>query len=244
MNKLSNEKPHLGFWLLALLCVCNASSLAQTLPLFTSKTYANDWLIAAPSARAQLTRNQAGNELILTNGLIARHIRIAPNAATVAFDNLVTGESLLRAVAPEAWLEIDGQPYAIGGLTGQLNLAYLRREWLDAMKADASAFQFDRYEVGQPETRLTWKRVRPAANADWPPKGVALTLWFKPPASAPLKDIRVAVHYELYDGLPVLSKWVTVQNDGAQTVRLNRFKSELLRVLVEHVTAPSSDQAA
>lgn len=217
-------------------------AVAQTRPLFTAKAATSDWLIAAPTARAQLTRNQAGNELVLTNGLIARHIRIAPNAATVAFDNLVTGEALLRAVAPEAWLEINGQPYAIGGLIGQPNLAYLRREWLDTLKADVNAFQFDRYEIGQPETRLTWKRVRPAINSDWPPKGVALTLWFKPPASAPLKDLRVAVHYELYDGLPVLSKWVTVHNDGAQTARLNRFKSELLRVVeTESHVDPSLD---
>lgn len=43
-----------------------------------------------------------------------------------------------------------------------------------------------------------------------------------------LKSIEVSVHYELYDNLPVFSKWVTVHNLSGQTVQLNRFKSEIL----------------
>ncbi|TVP99730.1 MAG: hypothetical protein EA359_16705 [Balneolaceae bacterium] len=45
-----------------------------------------------------------------------------------------------------------------------------------------------------------------------------------------LKDIVVNVHYELYDGLPVFCKWITVENDSEKTVVLNSFKSEILAV--------------
>jgi hypothetical protein len=38
----------------------------------------------------------------LTNGLVERRFRLSPNAATVGFENLMTGESLLRGVKPEA----------------------------------------------------------------------------------------------------------------------------------------------
>lgn len=42
------------------------------------------------------------------------------------------------------------------------------------------------------------------------------------------KDIRVSVHYELYDGLPCYSKWLTIYNGESQPVRLNRFSSDWL----------------
>ncbi len=198
-----------------------------------------DWLLGRVSARAELHHDKIRNELILTNGLIARKIRLAPNAATVAFDNLVTGEGLLRAVAPEAEVEINGQRYAVGGLIGQPNLAYLRRDWLGRMHADPNAFQFERYETGQPLERMPWRRLRHGSQEAWPPRGKALTLWF---TNRALPDVRVAVHYELYDGLPLLGKWLTIHNQGSQSIRLNSFKSEVLRVVeVESQVDPSPE---
>jgi hypothetical protein len=38
----------------------------------------------------------------------------------------------------------------------------------------------------------------------------------------------VEVHYELYDGLPLVSKWIVVRNGTARAVRLNSFVSEIL----------------
>lgn len=45
-----------------------------------------------------------------------------------------------------------------------------------------------------------------------------------------LKDIEVNVHYELYDGLPVFCKWITLENKSAKNIVLNTFKSEILAV--------------
>lgn len=44
----------------------------------------------------------------MTNGLIRRVWRLTPDAATVAFDDMMTGASLIRGVRPEAELELDG----------------------------------------------------------------------------------------------------------------------------------------
>ncbi len=56
----------------------------------------------------------------------------------------------------------------------------------------------------------------------------------KDPAAKPVPrgDLPgIDVHYELYDGIPVFSKWLVVRNDtGAATVRVNRFVSEELRL--------------
>ncbi len=198
------------------------------LVLFSGRVEKADWLLGGADVRAEVNRSVDGKEITLSNGLVRRTIRIAPNAATVALDNLVSGESMLRAVAPEAVIELDGKSYSVGGLTGQPNLAYLKSEWLDAMKSDPDSFQFERYETGKPEERMVWKRSRHSADSSWPPAGVKLSLWFKSPN---LPGIRVAVHYELYDGVPLIAKWITVRNETGRPVRLNRFKSEVLRVV-------------
>src|SRR4051812_27387963 len=89
-----------------------------------------DWLIDPSQFKAQITMSQNGREVEMNNGLVRRVIRLEPNAATVALDNLVTGESLLRGVKPEAVVEIDGKRFEIGGLKGQRNYAFLRPEWI------------------------------------------------------------------------------------------------------------------
>ena len=45
-----------------------------------------------------------------------------------------------------------------------------------------------------------------------------------------LKGIEVEVHYELYDGMPLISKWIKVLNHSPREVRINTFKSEILAV--------------
>ena len=47
------------------------------------------------------------------------------------------------------------------------------------------------------------------------------------------RDLRVSVHYELYDGIPVMSKWISVENRSEQPVVVDHFTSEQLAI-VEH----------
>ncbi|MEY2789581.1 MAG: hypothetical protein RLZZ34_2724, partial [Verrucomicrobiota bacterium] len=82
-----------------------------------------DWLIDPSPYRAQVQVGRDRPEVILDNGLLRRVIRIAPNAATVALEHRVTGESLIRGVKPEALVEIDGRRLEVGGLQGQPNYA-------------------------------------------------------------------------------------------------------------------------
>jgi hypothetical protein len=200
-----------------------------------------DWLIQPPKAKAGVYRSADGKELALDNGLIRRVFRLLPNAAAVAFDNAVTGEALLRAVKPEALLELDGARYDIGGLTGQPDLAYLRPDWLDVLRGDPNAFQYAGFTTGRTTARFAWKRVRHAADLPWPPPGAALTLHFTPPQDR-LPGVSVEVHYELYDGLPLLSKWLTIRNAGAKPVRLNRFTAEILGMVERDSIVDQADR--
>lgn len=45
-----------------------------------------------------------------------------------------------------------------------------------------------------------------------------------------LQGLTVKVHYELYDGLPLLGKWVSVENNSGQQIIVNNIKSEHLAV--------------
>jgi len=45
-----------------------------------------------------------------------------------------------------------------------------------------------------------------------------------------MKNIRVQVHYDLYDDMPIFSKWITVQNQSDREIVVNSFKSEQLAV--------------
>lgn len=199
--------------------------------------YGADWLIQAPKERSTVRRSADGRQVTMTNGLIRRVWRLDPAAASVAFDDLTTGASLIRGVKPEAELVLDGQSYDVGGLTGQEEWAYLRPEWLDRLKPNPAAFRFTRMESGVTKERFPWKRAAYSGNQPWPPPGASMTLHFE---HDKLPGIRVSVHYEMYDGLPVISKWLTIRNESGRPVRLNRFVSEVLAVvepesLVENV---------
>src|SRR6476646_3092554 len=94
-------------------CVCGIlkihaaelSSLPE-LPAGHLKQPAADWLLVNGGFKAGLYRSKNNKELILSNGLLRRHFRLSPNAATVALDCVSTGESLLRSVRPEAVLQL------------------------------------------------------------------------------------------------------------------------------------------
>ena len=145
-----------------------------------------DYLVTVPKRKADVYRSKDGRDLILDNGLIRRVWRVDPNGACVAFDNLMTGQSMLRSVRPEARVTINGVAVDVGGLVGQPNHAYLTPEWLNAMNADPKAMRLSSIEVGEPAERLAWGRRRHAApDAVWPPQGVYLRMDYEMP---PLED--------------------------------------------------------
>ena len=92
------------------------STNLDILPALTDELAApvkGDWLVAAD--RKSGVYRSGPKEITMTNGLISRRFRLLPNAATVGFDNLMTGSAILRGVKPEAMLELDGVKYALGG---------------------------------------------------------------------------------------------------------------------------------
>ncbi len=209
-----------------------------------------DWLLEKAASPAQVYRTSEGY-LVLSNGLVSRTFSVAPNGATIGLEHLQTGESFLRSIRPEAEVQINGITFQVGGLTGQPIHNYLLPEWIPAMKADPLSFKLTGYRVENTKERFSWQKRAGWMSKDlpWPAPGKELIFTYgldpdalesvkkmvshKPgPAVDPgyLKDIAIIVHYELYDGLPVFCKWITVENKSGRAIEVNTFKSEILAV--------------
>ena len=198
----------------------------------------NDWLIEG-EFKAQIVTDSQKKAIVLDNGLIRRTISLTLGT-TIGFENLMTGETIIRAVQPEGSIAIDGATYKIGGAIGQPNKAYLTPEWLANLNADPKALKHIGHEIGEPKERIHWKRIRNhEPNATWPPKGKYLRLDYKLPNLDKENTPKVSVHFELYDNMPVLMKWLTVENPTSKKINIDRFNAETLSV-VEHVNQVES----
>jgi len=208
--------------------------------------HSSDWLIDNTVYRSAVAESADGKELKITNGLIERTFRIRPNFSTVGINNLVTGQSYIRAVRPEAAIVVNGERYAVGGFVGQPIQNYLLDEWIDTMRSDARAFQYVKHTLGDIKPRMDWK-VRKEWIADdvrWPPRGKELVVEFRAGEASRVPSIRhvaVMVHYEIYDGLPLICKWITVENHAAHDIMLDRCISEIVAAVEGESTV--EDQA-
>ncbi|UCF16924.1 MAG: hypothetical protein JSW59_05585, partial [Phycisphaerales bacterium] len=200
-----------------------------------------DWLVTQVEQPVQINKTLGGKEIVISNGLISRTFRLQPDAATVGYDNLMTGESIIRGIKPEATVELDGRKYDIGGLDGQIEYGYLRASKVDSFTANPDAFRFRSYETGDIKERFGWKRKRYSSESAWPPPGKSLTLHFEPPAGK-LKGLTLAIHYEMFQGVPLLAKWLTVSNKNDRPVRLNTFTSEILAAVEYESLVGEPDQ--
>ncbi len=139
-----------------------------------------DWLIK-PVVQKSVVYRTPENYLAFSNGLITRTFSIAPNVATIGLDNIVTGESLVRAASPEAIIWIKGKEIRVGGLIGQPIGNYLLPTWLKDMKADPKSMKLVSWETSPNKTRFDWKQRKEwiSQNVDWQPKGTELTFTYK-----------------------------------------------------------------
>ncbi len=217
----------------------------------------SDWLVEPTVRTAGVYRGERPGELVLDNGLVRRTFLIAPNLACVELRQLQNGEALLRSIRPECQVRINDQNFDVGGLVGQPLGNFLRSEWYPHLKNDPAAFQFADFSVRPIQPRFAWKQ-RPewmANDVAWPPKGVEVQFKFNAPLQANanperttlfedrLSGVSVVVHYEIYDGLPLLCKWFTLQNNTGQSIHINSFTSEILACTeassqVEDLAAP------
>lgn len=188
-----------------------------------------DWLIHPVTTKA--TVQQQGKYLELTNGLLKRVFYMGPNLACIDYTNLSAGQQLLRSVEPEAKITINQQAYAIGGLRGQKEKAYFVKGSETELTAGPTDFIFRDYTVTALKPFINWKPGTWLTNAHQPTgKEIQFTFVSALPA---LQGISIVVHYVLYDGIPLVAKWVSVHNQSTNTIVVNRVVNEVLGLVEE-----------
>lgn len=216
-------------------------------PRLTIPRYEDDWLIAPPQVKSSLcTRLNADGSatLVLANGLISRKFHLSQNLVCCSLRREDTGDEFLRSVKPEATVTIQGKRIPVGGLvfpnmaTGHKGQGrskfvanYFLEDWLDEMVNDPDAFRIAGINVSEPQAWLEWapmaKQPVPAA---WPPKGLHLAMRYEAPDTLlHLKGLTITVHYEIYDGIPVIGKCLSFASKD-QPITLERTLIEELAV--------------
>ncbi|MCY3002443.1 MAG: alpha-galactosidase [Planctomycetota bacterium] len=179
-----------------------------------------DWLLHQADAKAQVWASDA-RTVVLSNGLVARTFVVEPDVACIGFDDLVSERALLRAIEPEARAVVDGVEVRVGGLLSNADRAYLRPADVAKLALDPAAAHCTAVRVSAIPAPFEWKRVRHSAELPWPPPGQRLTFVFE-------GALTVEVHYDLHDGLPLVSKSVEVTNSSEKPVRLDTLEVERL----------------
>lgn len=229
----------LTFLFCCILFETNAQNLPIWKPDLENKEPA-DWLVQPVTEKAEIFKSPDGKDIVLYNGLLKRTFRITPDLACVDFKNLSNDQQLLRAVKAEARITINGKNYNVGGLYGQKENAYLLPEWVDKLKTSDSAFHYTKYTIQEIKSYLNWKTSMWTGNRK---NATGKTISFYYASSlAGLKGLEVVVHYSLYDGIPLISKWVTIQNNTGSGITINQVVNEILAVVEEESAVVGTPQ--
>lgn len=190
-----------------------------------------DWLVSPIKQQAVIYKSSDEKDIILYNGLVKRIFRLSPNLACIDYKNMSNGQQLLRAVKPEARITIDGKNYNIGGLYGQKENAYLMPEWINGLTKEENDFQFVSYDIKNISPFINWTCKTWAMNKKQP-TGKIISFHFKA-GSPELSNLFVTVNYELYDGIPLLIKWLSIENLSNKFFKIDRVVNEILAFVEE-----------
>lgn len=197
-----------------------------------------DWLISPPATKATVQvlpgKDNQTAQIMLANGLISRtFLVIDGNLGCISLRRSDKPLEFVRAIKPEVRVRIDGVGWTeIGGLTGAPDYAFITPSWLENLKSKSGVFRFTGMSVGATVKPYEWQPKCNAQATPWPAAGRRVTFHFAPPvgAAAPLKDLTVDVHYEIYEGLPVIMKTFTLHNRAEKDVVVTQFEGEHLAV--------------
>ena len=189
----------------------------------------SDWLIVPIQKKASI--HFQNHQILLDNGLVQRSFIVDPNLSCISYKNLTNGQELIRSIEPEARIVINSIAYNIGGLSGQKEKAYLKMDVEKFLHKNDSDFVFTKYYITDIKPFIYWKPKTWLTNPHQA-TGKELTLEFISNLKA-LQNVLVKVHYELYDGVPLITKWISVENNSQYSIKINRVVNEVLGLVEE-----------
>lgn len=218
--------------ILALILLAPFVIYSQQLPTWnpqSDKLTTTDWLVKPVAIKAGAYQSADKKDLIFYNGLVKRTFRLSPNVACTDFKNMSNGQQLLRAIKPEARITINGTGYNIGGLYGQKENAYLLPEWIDDFKTSENDFFFVSYSISDLKPFLN-RKTKAWTFSKKQPAGKVLSFLYK---SKAIENVIIRVNYELYDGIPLVVKWISVENASNNTITIGNIVNESLALVEE-----------
>ncbi len=205
------------------------------------KETTTDWLVSSIPQKAGVWKSKDGKDLVLYNGLVKRVFRIMPNVVCYDYKNMSTGQQLLRSVKAEASIIINGKAYNAGGLYGQKENAYILPGWLDQFSAHPEDFQYTGYSVSDIKPYVNWKPGAWWSSRTTQPSGKTLTFSYQSNI-ADLKGLLLKINYEIYDNIPLIVKWLNIENNGTASFKLDRVVNEILGLVEEESAVVGSPE--
>ncbi|MFO0044513.1 MAG: alpha-galactosidase [Armatimonadota bacterium] len=160
--------------------------------------------------------------IVLSNGLVERRIHLNKFVGTYSMQRLDSKTEYLRSVEPEAKLVIGGKEVWLGGTTPVPNRAFFQEEWIASLQPSPLSLPFLGQELVPCKAHVPFKPIK---GQSWPPHGKAVLLKFGN------TSLSATIRYEIYDGLPVVSKEVEVKNLAPTPVRVDQVISERLAMV-------------
>ena len=197
-----------------------------------------DWLI--DPRKFKTIYLEENNRLRLTNGLIQRDFTFEPNFGTIDFYSVEDDSSLLRAFSPEAQIIVgtENQNYSItvGGFNASISRSYLNRTNLELLNYSGIVFKYQSHQISNITSDIKYSPRRGApSSVVYPPLGIHLNVSLVLASNdinipSVIHDIIVHVHYQIYDNVPLVSKWLTVANTGSEDIKITVTKVDELQV--------------
>lgn len=197
----------------------------------------NDWLLFQKSNPAELITS-SDNELMISNGLVQRSFYLAPNLVCYDFKNLMNGEQLLRSVLPEATVMIDGKEYAVGGKLDLPEKGYFLKEWLKNLERGENNFQYQSYTVSEITPHFPTK-IAYWTGKPLPANGIKVSFTY---SHKDLEGLNLKVHYEIFDNIPLISKYLTMENEGKNDYKIDQVTHEMLAIVEEESAVVGSTE--
>ena len=141
--------------------------------------------------------------LIFENGLIRRELSLKDNS-TVSLFNIAKNIEMLKSAHYDTALSINGKKQPL-----------------------SQEFTFDKYVLCECKERVPFvKSDTMTGDFPYPPKGRGVDIFYK----NELKKIIIKVHYEIYDGIPVIMKTVTVKNLSEKEIVVDNIYTDVLNI--------------
>lgn len=188
------------------------------------------WTIEG-KADSPATIHQEDQTVIMENGLVRRSFDLEQNFLNTEYINLYTGLSVLdeEHACPQTEITL-ATSYKDG--KNETDESF----YVGGVSTDKTTFQLEDWHIEEnTKEPYHWEydyRISPSymKDADWPAKGKALVVDYAAPDSitSAYAGVKISVRYEIYDGIPVISKSVSVTNEGNLDVIVHHLSTEVI----------------